>query len=234
MFYVTDFSDVGHTALTSALLHDQSGKRRSRPLTLESVWETLREDEWESETELKIAAGLDDDALAQVIKFLDHWRFVETKRTPELFVRRKSGVISPIETFQILSSITPETPVPSEHNIIAERVACCNCGGLQFTSVGNNELECVTCHEKQWRTLQGRGQLDSEPATAVSNATPTILKRALIRLGHPQKAFTAYIPKATQYFWFRCTHCGETAADYPHGHSKRFTCPICRSSNEFW
>ena len=30
------------------------------------------------------------------------------------------------------------------------------------------------------------------------------LKRLLIRLGFPQRAFIRYIPKATQFFWFRC------------------------------
>lgn len=235
MFYVTDFLFTGHTAFTSAPQLNQSVKWRRLRLTLESVWEILQNGEWESKVALERAAGVDDDTLTEIINFLDRWQFVDTKRTPELFVRRKSGAISPIETLQILTSIGPEPAISQKPNVIAERVACRTCGGRQLTSIGNNELECATCHDKQWYTLEGRESLGvTEPVTATPQAAPGLLKRTLIRLGHPQKAFTANIPKATQYFWFRCTHCGETAADYPHGHSKRFTCPVCRTSNQFW
>jgi hypothetical protein len=205
-------------------------------LILESVWETLQNGKWESKVELKRASGADDDTLTQIINFLDRWQFIDMKRTPELLVRRKSGVISPIETLQILSSIGPETEVSQKPpNVIAERVACRRCGGRQLTPIEKNELECDMCHEKQWYTVEGAESLGNmDPEAAAPQATSSLLKRTLIRLGHPQKAFIANIPKATQYFWFRCTHCGETATDYPHGHSKRLTCPACRTSNQFW
>jgi hypothetical protein len=202
---------------------------------LESVWEVLQNGKWESKGALRRASGVDDDTLTQIINFLDRWEFVDTKRTPELFVRRKSGVISPIETLQILSSIRSETEISKKPKVVAERVACRRCGGLQLTSIGNNELECVMCQERQWYTLEGPESLDvMRPGTTTPELTLSLRKRILVRLGHPQKAFTANIPKATQYFWFRCTHCGETSTDYPHGHSRRLTCPVCLTINQFW
>jgi len=60
--------------------------------------------------------------------------------------------------------------------------------------------------------------------------SPDILKRLLIRLGFPQPAFVRYIPKATQFFWFRCMKCKKVSTDYLHGYSRYFTCEFCKST----
>jgi hypothetical protein len=170
-------------------------------LTLESVWGILESGQWESKDALKKASGVDDDTLTGIIDFLDRWQFIETKRTPELLVRRKSGVISPVETLQILRSINSETTETTSQkpNTIAERVACRRCGRRQLTSIGNNEVECVTCHEKQWYRLEGCESLGTTEPEIAARQAELVLKGILIRLGRPRKAFFASIPKAIQY-----------------------------------
>ncbi|MGD0423360.1 MAG: hypothetical protein ABSA92_07870 [Candidatus Bathyarchaeia archaeon] len=86
-------------------------------------------------------------------------------------------------------------------------------------------VECSNCHTKQWSTLNLHE--DEKPSPQLDS--PGIIKRFLIRLGFPQHAFVQYIPKATQFFWFRCMKCEKTSTDYLHGYSRYFTCQFCQS-----
>jgi len=212
----------------------QSARWRRERLTLESVWGILESGQWESKDALKKASGVDDDTLTGIIGFLDRWQFIETKRTPELLVRRKSGVISPVETLQILRSINSETTETTSQkpNTIAERVACRRCGGRHLATIGHNEVECATCHEKQWFALE----ID-KTTMKLEEAEPRIRlgiwKRMLVRLGLPQPAFSRNVPRQLQYFWFRCTECSRVSADYLHGWSQYMTCEFCGSKSRF-
>ena len=197
--------------------------------SLETVWDKLKENEWESRTELAAACGEDTASLTRIISFLDRWGFVDVEDWPELRVKRKSNAISPMETFQLFRELVPT----NFERVIAERIACRSCGGRKLRFIQRNQVECATCKEKQWYTV-GRGEVMDDRDYAGIYPEPGLIARALIRLGRPQKAFCANIPKETQYFWFRCTNCGKTSTDYPHSHAKYLTCPTCKSSNHYW
>jgi hypothetical protein len=111
-----------------------------------------------------------------------------------------------------------------DHAWLALRVACRTCGGRRLDHVQQNLLECSDCHTKQWRTLNLH-----EHQPSLQPDSPGIVKRLMIRLGFPQRAFIQYIPKATQFFWFRCMECKKTSTDYLHGYSRYFICQFCQS-----
>ena len=189
------------------------------------MWANLKTDEWESSTQLEAASGYDAATIIRIIKFLKRWNFVDVETWPELRVRRKPNHLSPTETFEALFELRRESP---PLGVVAERVACRSCGGRELEFVQRNEVECVTCHEKQWYSV-GREETLGDPGNADPDRKPSLVDRAFIRLGIHRKAFRANIPKETQYYWFHCAKCGKTSADYPHGHEKYLTCPTCNS-----
>jgi len=195
--------------------------------SLDRVWESLKEGEWESKIELATVCG-DPDYLTRIINFLYRWDFVDVEKWPELRVRRKTNTVSPTETFQLFRELSPT----KNERVIAERIACRSCGGRKLRFIQRNEVECLTCKDKQWYTV-GPQEDSNQMDYAGTYPEPSLFERALIRLGRPQKAFRANIPKETQYYWFRCTNCGKTSADYPHGHAKYLTCPTCKSDNQY-
>ena len=112
-----------------------------------------------------------------------------------------------------------------DHVWLALRVACSNCGGHKLNYVQQNLLECSDCHTEQWSVLNLQEKTDSSQRPD----SPGVLKRLMIRLGFPQRAFVRYIPRATQFFWFRCMKCKKTSTDYLHGYSRYFVCQFCQS-----
>lgn len=132
-----------------------------------------------------------------------------------------------METFRLFRELVPI------HNkrMIAERIACRSCGEPNLKFVQRNEVEGVTWHKNQWYAVGTERHVNVDYGGIYPE--PHQLRRMLIRVGRPQKAFLAKIPKETQYYWFRCTNCGETSADYAHGYAKYLTCPRCRS-NVYW
>jgi hypothetical protein len=124
------------------------------PVTLEAVWQLLENGRWESKQALREASGVDDDTINQIINFLSRWAFVDVQRSPEFLVRRRSGVISPMETFDFLRLITQHPSTTRAK--IAERVACRVCNGRRLSLIGVNEVECGQCNEKQWYAIERR------------------------------------------------------------------------------
>jgi len=131
------------------------------PLTLEAVWQLLEVGTWASRQALKEACGVDDDTLDRIINFLSRWSFIDVQLSPEILIRRRSGVASPLETFDLLRSLTHE---PTGHKV-AERVACRVCNGNRLTFVGENEVECGQCKEKQWYTIEVK-RLSPSPSSS--------------------------------------------------------------------
>lgn len=130
-------------------------RRRREPtslmgMTLQNVWQSLESGKWKSEATLREACGADGDTLTRIINFLTRWEFVDIKPSPELLVRRKSGCISPVETFEILRRLADESPTPTKRPTIAERVSCRACGSRELGFLRVNEVVCNRCHEKQW------------------------------------------------------------------------------------
>ena len=123
-------------------------------MTLESVWEVLENGKWKSKQALKEASGVDDTTLGLIVSFLDRWNFVDIRRSPELLIRRKRGVVSPVKTFDLLSVISAGQSIPITRRRLAERVACHVCNGRALNLVGVNEVECARCHEKQWYAIE--------------------------------------------------------------------------------
>jgi hypothetical protein len=152
---------------------------------------------------------------------------VDVENWPELRVRRKSNTISPMETFQLFRQLVPL----NSKRMVAERIACRSCAGPNLKFVQRNEVECLRCHKKQWYAMGSERHVNADHAGIYPELHR--LGRMLIRVGRPQKAFVAKIPKETQYYWFRCTNCGETSVDYAHGYAKYLTCLRCRS-NLYW
>ena len=152
-------------------------------MDLEHVWGLLKDEEWASKAELEAASGLDENTLNLMINFLNRWNFIDARRGPELQVRRRPTAISPIETFQLLSTITTQPATPPTTRRIAERVACRSCGGRQLNPIGQNEVECITCREKQWYVLQGDYSSTATGQDERLHAKPTRLQLILIRLG---------------------------------------------------
>jgi ribosomal protein S27E len=210
---------------------NETGRMQGESMVLERVWDILRNDLWENDRQLMKASGLDDATLGRVINFLDRWGFVETRRTPNLLVRRKPGVISPVETINLLRSIK-NNMVASTRDRVAERVACRVCGCRDLSIVGINEVECTRCHEKQWRTIE-RMQASIVLEENDPRKSPCLFKRFLVRVGLPQTAYVRHIPRPTRFYWFRCSACKRTSTDYSHGHMKYLTCQYCKTMNTF-
>ena len=124
---------------------------------LEVVWSALCENEWLSSSELKAASGADDNTLIHIVDFLVRWNFAEVRRSPSLHVRRRSGAISPTEVVGLLRTIdqTSQAIVANHRQSLrlAERVACRTCGSAGLRLVGENEVECARCRERQWYTI---------------------------------------------------------------------------------
>jgi hypothetical protein len=122
---------------------------------LETVWSAIPELEWETPEALKKTSGLDEGTLRRTVDFLVRWEFVEVRQYPGLQIRRKPGAVSPVEIVNVLRSIgDAESSTPSGRVRIATRVACRACGHRKLTLSGHNEVECATCHEKQWFALE--------------------------------------------------------------------------------
>ena len=149
---------------------------------LESVWESLECERWKTKLELEATSGIDDDTFTQILSFLDRWGFVEIQRNEELLVRRRSSTISPIETFHLLGSIAKEPLAPPNTCRVAERVACRACGAPLLNFIGNNEVECVVCHEKQWYALERPNSSINKGQTNTPLANTRSLQKMLIRL----------------------------------------------------
>jgi len=153
---------------------------------LESVWSAIPELEWESQETLKQTSGLDEGTLKQTVEFLARWEFVEIRQYPDVQIRRKPGALSPVQTVTLLRSIDePKSPEPSDGVRIATRIACRVCGCRNLTLTGHNEVECETCHEKQWFSLDRKTNKLSEVGTPTRRS---IWKRMFVRLGIPQPA----------------------------------------------
>jgi hypothetical protein len=153
-------------------------------MALRTVWGVLENGGWVCKEALSEATRVDDGMLSRIIHFLDRWDFVETRNT---LVRRKPGAISPVETLDLLRAFSGESKhpsVPRTHHRLAERVACRVCGKEELNFIGQNEVECAECHEKQWFALERR------PLTAPKTAELTdhhgLLRRTLIRFGFAQ------------------------------------------------
>jgi hypothetical protein len=200
-------------------------------MLLENVWSALSEKRWRSANEIKTTSGLDDDALMRAVNFLVRWNFAEVRRTPDLRVKRKRGMYSPVELVKVLRAVneTPQlqTILPNRSFRIAERVACRICGGRSLRVVAANEVECTKCLEKQWYAIESRSPVLEEKSTM--NEGPSTLKRLIVQLGHPQYAFTRNIPQPTKFYWFRCGNCKTIGTDYEHGTTRYFTCPKCKT-----
>lgn len=198
---------------------------------LEVVWSALPEGRWESAKALEEASGLDEGTLKRVVDFLVRWDFAEAKRFPELQVRRKTGVISPVEVVSLLRSVSkntnqPELLVPTGRVRLAERVACRACGSRSFSFVGENEVECTKCHERQWFAIE-TAEKNAASKQVRSEARPNMVERLLVRLGIPQSAFVRSIPKPTRFYWFRCMTCKKVSSDYAHRFARHFVCAFC-------
>jgi hypothetical protein len=206
---------------------------RLRTMFLETVWSAIPELEWETPEALKKTSGLDEGTLKRTVDFLVRWEFVEVRQYPGTQIRRKPGALSPVEIASALRSIGDAKPQTTSGRVrIATRVACRACGHRNLTLSGNNEVECATCHEKQWFALEiDKATMKLEDAE--TPIRPGILRRMLVRLGFPQPAFRRYVPNALQYFWFWCTECSRVSADYPHGYSRYMTCEFCGCNSGF-
>jgi hypothetical protein len=127
-------------------------------MLLEVVWSALCENEWLSSNELKAASGADDTTLMRIVDFLVRWNFAEVRRSPSFQVRRRSNTISPSQVVGLLRTITgtSQAIVRDRERMfrLAERVACRTCGGTRLHVVGQNQVECTKCHERQWHTIE--------------------------------------------------------------------------------
>jgi hypothetical protein len=125
-------------------------------LLLELVWSVLPEGKWESTQTLSDACGLNEDTIKRVVNFLLHWNFAEARIFPDLRVRRRTGAMDPVATVKILHSLAliENEPTPTQAiHVLAERMTCRVCASRSFRQVGDNEVECTTCRERQWLTL---------------------------------------------------------------------------------
>ena len=163
-------------------------------MTLEGVWGALKDGRWESKTELGAASGVDVNTLTPMIDFLDRWNFIEVRRSPELQVRRRYTIISPIETYQLLQSIATQPAASRKVQTIAERVACRSCGARQLKLSGQNEVKCTKCHERQWYKLERRNTSLNPSQHYELPAKLSRLQRMLVRLDILRSAFSSKHP----------------------------------------
>jgi hypothetical protein len=155
---------------------------------LEVVWSALCEDQWLSVNELKAVSGADENTLMRIVDFLSRWNFVEVRRSPSIHVKRITGAISPAEVVGLLRAVSETSEkatvaIPKRCLRMAERVACQLCGAKGFHVVGENEVECTTCHEEQWYAIDipasEKGDFESGQST---------LTRLIARLRIPRRS----------------------------------------------
>jgi ribosomal protein L37E len=154
---------------------------------LEAIWSALSDDQWLSVNELRAVSGADENTLTRIVDFLSRWNFVEVRRSPSLHVKRRNGVMSPTEVVGLLRVVsdpseTGTATMPKRGNRLAERVACQLCGGRSFHVVGENVVECATCHEEQWYAIDipASEKVDFE-------SDQNMLTRAIMRLHIPRR-----------------------------------------------
>jgi hypothetical protein len=126
-------------------------------MSLDAIWGSLPDVGWVATENIREATGLDEDRFNVFLNFLIRWKFVEAKTEPEYCVRRKTGVVSPMDVVQVLRTFTDaETgfQVSEERFRVAERVACRLCGHRDFRFLEQNLVECQRCHERQWYRLE--------------------------------------------------------------------------------
>ena len=130
-------------------------------MSLDAIWRSLPNAGWVATENIRKAAGLDEDRFNATLNFLIRWRFVETKTKPEFSVRRKAGVISPMDVVGVLRTFTDaETGSASGFEVserryaVAERVACRLCGNRDFHFLEQNLVECRRCHDRQWYRIE--------------------------------------------------------------------------------
>jgi len=153
---------------------------------LEVVWSALSEQRWQSAKELEAASGVDESTLMRIVDFLVRWDFVETRPFPSLHVKRRSGAISPVDVVDLLRAVTPQvTTIPKRGHRLAERVACRACGGRSLGVIGQNEVECTKCHERQWFAIEIPGS-NAGSMKISFGARLNMLKRLLARSGIPR------------------------------------------------
>jgi hypothetical protein len=128
--------------------------KESESMTLEGVWKVLRDGRWESKRTLSSASGVDDARLGRIMNFLERWQFTETRNAPDLQIRRIPGMNSPVKVITLLRSLANQSPIKPGRFRLAERVNCRACGARNFNHLGENEVECTRCHEKQWYTIE--------------------------------------------------------------------------------
>ncbi len=152
---------------------------------LETVWAALPEERWETAEALERTSGVDEDTLKRVVNFLVRWDFVETRRFPDLRIRRKAGALSPVEVVGLLGAVTSTKPIQLEQNgraRLAERVACIACGNRNLIFLTENEVECTKCHEKQWFAIE-KPVKDSNSINVPFGTRPYVPKRLQVRMG---------------------------------------------------
>jgi hypothetical protein len=129
-------------------------------MLLQDLWTALSERKWQSYHVLGRITGLDKDSLNYAINFLVRWNFAESRRFPELCIRRKPGAVSPPEMVALLHTLTRGGRAKTSFgqvDILAERVACRNCGGHEFIRLKGNKVECTRCAEQQWFAIKRSG-----------------------------------------------------------------------------
>lgn len=197
-------------------MQNQTLRRR----LLEVVWSKLSERRWRPLKELEASTGADSGKLLRIIDFLVCWEFAEVRHSPAPQIRRKPGVLPPVDLIEILDVGTDGVLTVRKRSLsLAERVACRICGFEELRRVGVNEVECVKCHERQWYSIEISDHFYEE--------RPNSIQKTLARLGFPQFGFTKNIPNPTHYYYFMCNRCKKISSDYAHGHSKYFICPRC-------
>lgn len=187
---------------------------------LEVVWSGLSERRWRTLSEIEVCTGADPSRLMHIIDFLVCWEFAETRHSPGLQVRRRSGALPPVDVVEILDVGREGALTVQKRNLrVAERVVCRLCGSRHLRRVGVNQVECAKCHEPQWYSIEiSEHGYDDRPSS---------LQRTLVRLGFPQFAFIKSIPKPTRHYYFMCNRCKKISSDYAHGFSRYFVCPHC-------
>lgn len=156
---------------------------------LEVVWSALSERRWQSPDELKAALGVDESTLMRIVDFLVRWGFAEVRRFPSLDVRRKSGAASPTDVVDLLRAVkeSPQAATISKRGFrLAERVACRACGGRSLREIGENEVECTTCHERQWFAVEF-GKERAEVSGAPRARRSSLLERLLARVAFSEE-----------------------------------------------